>query len=499
MFSRGFLNKDNILNTKKYWITFLFIILIGTLFLTKMENIHAPFKEIIFFILMALIGVIFLIITIEKNIELYKTAFCLLLIMGILFSVFTPVDSIPDEKEHFVRSEFMSGGVLVPESNNGSYISIASVNDLYDANSFKTIETNTAGPINYSHVPENGAALQNPFYGYLPQGIGIFLAKLLSLDAFFMLILGRLFNSISYAGLVSLAIKKTPILKIPLFAMACLPLCLFQSFSVSIDSMINGLAIFLIAYFLYMYKNKNLDKREIAIYSLTCLLLGLCKLPYLALILLLLLIPKNNFSNEKNYYFVFITPLILGIIGFSWYNLFASSAYLDSWRGFYMANSGVNATLQIKYASTHLAEFFSTMTSSDYIYDLLIGLSSFSYNEHVYINNSIAMLLVMFIGGVCLFYPLDEKFSRKTRFGLLIISLIIFFAIYLIQFLTWTPVGNQLIIGVQSRYFLPLLPLAPIIFNLNREKSDVNLDNFVLTFSMCFISLAFLLMIFNFY
>ena len=51
MFSRGFLNKDNILNTKKYWITFLFIILIGTLFLTKMENIHAPFKEIIFFIL----------------------------------------------------------------------------------------------------------------------------------------------------------------------------------------------------------------------------------------------------------------------------------------------------------------------------------------------------------------------------------------------------------------------------------------------------------------
>lgn len=494
-----FLNKNDILKTKKYWITFLLILFIGTLFLTKMENIQAPFKEIIFFILMSVIGVIFLIITIEKNIELYKTVFCLLLIIGILFSVFTPVSYIPDEKEHFVRSEFMSDGILVPELDNGSYISIASVNELYDDNAYKTLETNTAGSINYSSVLENGAATHNPFYGYLPQGIGIFLAKLLSLDAFYMLILGRIFNSILYAGLVSLAIKKTPILKIPLFAMACLPLCLFQSFSISIDAMINGLAIFVIAYFLYMYKNKNLDKREIAIYSVICLLLGLCKLPYLALIFLLLLIPKNNFNNEKYYYFVFLTPFILGIIGFLWYDLFASSAYLNSWRGVYMANSGVNATLQIKYASTHLTEFFSTFTSSDYIYDLLMGLSAFSCNEHVFINKSIAILLIMFIGGVCLFYPLEEKFNIKTRICILIISSIIFFSIYLIQFFTWTPVGYHYIDGVQSRYFLPLLPLAPIIFNLNKKKSDVNLDNFVLTFSMCFISLAFLLIIFNFY
>ena len=494
-----FVDKNSIFKTKKYLIIYLLIIIVGTLFLTKLNNIQAPFKEILILIFALIIGFVFLVTTIGKNVELYKMVFCLLLIMGILFSVLTPIGDIPDEKEHFVRSEFISQGILVPELDNGSFITIASSNELFDQNSFGTILNNTAGPINYSNVPANGAALQNPFYGYLPQGIGIFLAKLLSLDSIYMLILGRFFNSILYAGIVSLAIKKTPILKIPLFAMACLPLALYQSFSISIDTMINGLAIFLIAYFLYMYKSKNLGRREIIIYSIICLLLGLCKLPYLAFIFLLFFVPKNNFNNEKYYYFAFLTSLIVGIIGFLWYDLYASSAYFNSWRGVHMLNEGINSTLQLNFASTHLTEFFAVLTSSNYLYDLLMGLFTFACNERVYTNESILMLLVMFIGFICFFYPLDEKFPKKTKIGVLIISLIIFFSIYLIQFFTWTPVGQFYIIGVQSRYFLPLLPLAPIALNFNKEKSDVNLDNLVITFTMSFISLSIMLLVFHFY
>lgn len=494
-----FLDKNSIFETKKYFIIYLLIMLVGVFSLTKLNNIQAPSKEILIFIFLLIIGFVFLVTTIKKNIKLYKTVFCLLLIIGILFSVLTPINDIPDEKEHFVRSEFISRGILVPELDNGSFITIASSNELFDQNSFGTILNNSAGPINYSNVLANGAALQNPFYGYLPQGIGIFLAKLFSLDSIFMLILGRIFNSIFYAGIVSLAIKKTPILKVPLFAMACLPLALYQSFSISIDAIINGLAIFLIAYFLYMYKSKNLDKREIIIYSTICLLMGLCKLPYLALILLLFFVPKNNFNNEKYYYFAFLASFIVGIIGFLWYDLYASSAYFYSWRGYYMVNAGVNSTLQLNFVSTHLKEFFAVLTSSNYLYDLLMGLFNFSYNERVYTNESISMLLIMFIGFLCFYYPLDEKFPKKTKIGVLIISLIIFFSIYLIQFFTWTPVGNPNIIGVQTRYFLPLFPFMPIAFNFNKEKRDVNLDNLVLTFTMSFISLGIMLIVFHFY
>ena len=493
-------DKEDFFNTKKFLILYVVILIVGALSLTNANNIHGPLKEGIILLFLLIIGIFFLINTINKNIELYKSVFCLLLIAGILISILTPIYDTPDEKEHFARSEFISQGVLVPEFNNGFYNSIASVHELYDNNSFKTIETNTAGPINYTSYMQNGVALQNPFYGYLPQGIGIFIAKLLSLDSIYMLILGRFFNSILYAGLVSLAIKKTPILKIPILAMACLPLALYQSFSISIDAMINGLAIFAISYFLFMFKSKNLDKKEIIIYSVVCLLLGLCKLPYLALIMLLFLIPKNNFNNEKYYYFGFLAFVILGIIGFLWYGLYASASYINSWRMDYMLNSGVNSTLQVNFISTHLTEFFALLFSlPNYLYDTLIGLFQFSYNEHIYTGNFISMLLIMFIGAVTLFYPLDEKFDLKTRIGTLIVSVIIFVSTYLIQFFTWTPVGQMVIVGTQSRYFLPLFALAPIIFNLNKHDSDLELENYLLVFIMCFISFSVLLITFHYY
>lgn len=493
-------DKEDFFKTKKFWILYAVILVVGALSLTTVNNIHAPLKECIIFLFLLIVGIFFLVNTINKNIELYKSVFCILLIIGIVISVMTPIYDTADEKEHFARSEFISRGVLVPEFNNGSYMSIASVQELYDNNSFKTIESNTAGPINYTPYQQNGVALQNPFYGYLPQGIGIFIAKLLSLDSIYMLILGKIFNSILYAGLVSLAIKKTPILKVPLLAMACIPLALYQSFSISIDSMINGLAIFAISYFLFMFKSKTLDKKEIIIYSVICLLLGLCKLPYLAFIMLLFFIPKNNFNNEKYYYFGFLAFVILGIIGFLWYDLYASTSYISSWRMDYMLNYGINSTLQINFISSHLSMFLALLCSlPNCLYDALMGLFQFSYNEHIYTGNLISMLLIMFIGATTLFYPLDEKFDLKTRIGALAVSVIIFVATYLIQFFTWTPVGQMAIVGTQSRYFLPLFALAPIIFNLSNHDTDLDLENYLLTFIMCFISFSVLLITFHYY
>ena len=363
----------------------------------------------------------------------------------------------------------------------------------------KTIETNTAGTINTSQISGIGAFNHNPFYGYIPQAIGIFLAKLFSLDAIYMIIFGRILNSVLYAGLISLAIRKTPVLKIPLFAMACIPLTLHQSFSISIDAMINGLAILSIAYFLYMYKTRNIDKKEIVIFSLLCLACGLCKLPYISLILLILLIPKNNFKNN-NYYYGFLSVILLGLIAILWYKFFASASYLDCWRADYVIRQNVNTSLQIEFVKTNFDRFLIMIFNlPNYLYDTMINLFMFSHDNNQYTNNFISMLLILFIGAVSLFYPLDEKFNIKTRIGLLIISLIIFIGTYLIQFFTWTPVGQTLIVGTQARYFLPLFCLAPIIFNLNKNKDDHDLDNYILSFIMCFISLTVLLITFRFY
>lgn len=83
--------------------------------------------------------------------------------------------------------------------------------------------------------------------------------------------------------------------------MACIPISLYQAASLSIDSMIIGLGILSVGYFLYMYKaeKNSLDTKEVVKFSILCLLLGLCKLPYLAFIFLLILVPTDNFKKGK--------------------------------------------------------------------------------------------------------------------------------------------------------------------------------------------------------
>jgi uncharacterized membrane protein len=108
---------------------------------------------------------------------------------------------------------------------------------------------------------------QNPFYGYLPQAIGIFIAKLLDLNVVWMLWLARLANLICYAGIVSFAIKKTPCLKMPLIAIACIPVTLYHASSTSIDALIFALGILAIAYFLYLHESaeSSLENKHIII------------------------------------------------------------------------------------------------------------------------------------------------------------------------------------------------------------------------------------------
>lgn len=231
-----------------------------------------------------------------------------------------------DEVEHFVRVEMTSNGVVFPEYDknasysidgityNGKYLTIQSTLDLAEKGKVKSsydfmdmvnssvfnTEADTQ-PINTTQVPFFSAFAQNPFYGYIAPAIGMAIAKLLDLNAIWLLWLGRIFNALLYALLVSYAIKKTPILKMPLFVVSCIPAALSCVASTSINPLINGLAILSIAYFLVLYKSpkKSLDYKPIIKFSLLILLLGLCKVTYFSFIFLILFVPIDNFK-EKN-------------------------------------------------------------------------------------------------------------------------------------------------------------------------------------------------------
>lgn len=505
--------KNDLLNSRKYWIIYLLLVLFFIFTNFKLINYLNPLFEMVIVLIISFGGIFSIVYFYGHNddIELYKTAFLIILIFGILCSMLMPIGCSPDEYEHIVRSEITSRGIIVPEYYNGSYSSIMAVSDLI--NSFTqqrgeyynlisvengTVFTNDVDslPINYSEFHFHSAFAQNPFYGYLAQGLGIGIAKLLDLNLIWMLWLGRICNLLLYAGLVSYAVKKTPILKIPFIIVACMPLMLYQASSMSIDAFINGLALVIFAYFFHLYKSpiNSLTYKEPIIFSILCLILGLTKITFFLFIFLLLLIPRVNFKKSKYYYYSFILILALGALGFVWTSTYAHIGFNNSYRSQFYIDRNVNVSAQLSYVLNHKKDFILTVLNIPQQLDI-----DLMFNSRDLYFNSFNSLYLMFLGSVILMYPMKKQ-TLKIRLGLLLFVVGIYIATYLTFLFTWTPVGQlDKIGGVQQRYFLPLFILLPLIFSFNHsleEKNRIHLIFILLT--ICFLALM-LIRLISFY
>ena len=103
-------------------------------------------------------------------------------------------------------------------------------------------------------------------------------------------------------------------------------------------------------------------------------------------------------------------------------------------------------------------------------------------------------VLFLFLFVILVLYPENNKFSIKTRLGALLVLLIVYVGTCFIQLLTWASVGYTNL-GINTRYFVPLIALIPIIislnkFNLDKSKFDIYSFIFIITF-MATLILAF--------
>ena len=297
--------------SKKYWLIYLIFITVTCMSTLSAKNFENPQFLIATFLIVAVLGIVCIVYYFmhDSENELYKVAFVIILCFGIITALIVPIVDVSDELEHLTRAEITSQGDIFPHWEGGKNNLTRLYNHTSEGKYSTALNTDVGFRTSQSHmfflnnrentvfdtphdtdkiskstILDGSAFEQNLFYGYIPQGIGVFLAKAFDMNVIWMLWLGRIFNLISYAFLISLAIKKTPVLKVPLLAVACIPLSIYQAASVSIDSMIIGLGILTIAYFIYLYKSdaQSLDTKHVALFCGLSLLLGLCKLPYLA-------------------------------------------------------------------------------------------------------------------------------------------------------------------------------------------------------------------------
>ena len=515
------------LSSKRYWLLYILFITICCFSIVSGKNMHHPKFELMTFFIVAILGIFCILYYLSHNSdkELYKVAFVIIITFGIICSLIVPMVNHIDEMEHFTRSEITSQGVIAPdwigdeigvdrlynhtdgershEYNHGAgFNTIGSMKFYEDAREGTVFETtHDTDKINQSSYVRGSAFEQNPFYGYLPQAVGIFIAKFFDLNVVWMLWLGRIANLICYAGIISFAIKKTPCLKIPLIAVACIPVTIYHAASVSIDSLIFALGILAIAYFLYLHQSdeSTLETKHIIIYSAICLLLGLCKLPYLAFIFLLLFISKANFKSENRLLIIFLSIAFVGICGVLW-SRYSTPALMHSWRSSY---NYVNSTQQLQYLANNPMDFFKFLqhTITGGLSNILNELFNYDYRNPASFSTYtfITLALELFLAIILFTYPQKVKFDRKTKIGALLVFIIIYLGTFFIQLLTWANVGFMQV-GVHMRYFIPLLALIPVIFQINYKKiENERFDKYAMVFIIGFVAALILAIAFRFY
>ena len=406
--------------------------------------------------------------------EPHKVAFVIIILFGLLMVFFAPPMSFPDEAIHFARAESITEGVLYPvKTPNGYYIQ----DYFFEMNQAKAGTTvimyDFNKPINdsWGYWP---ASTNTPFYSYLFSALGILIAKCLDLSA--------------------------PVYKMPLLFMACLPIAVSQASSFSYDAFIFGCAIVMFAYFVYMYKNK-FETKDLAIFFIACLLMSLIKPPYVFLALSIFAVPKENFPSAKlQKYSAIVTFAVFVIVILYFGNFFNQFIGASQHTTDYVLNSrNASFTAQMEYIMGDPTAIGTLMLFAvKSVFDVFVVNSTFyhfaDFKGLILFNAIYLVFFAVFSVG----YQYELNLSRKRRLILTAIVLLVYFSIFGILYCTWTPVGASYIVGIQTRYFVPMLPLIPLIVNIKHEKFE-NRDDLFLTLIIVFLAGLFLLTVSHYY
>ena len=397
--------------------------------------------------------------------------------LGVLFLIFLPPGQSPDEINHFKRAYSISEGHLVAETfddfgHAGSPLPVNIQDSL----------TTMPAPGTYTKVVEKlsePAAEEHEYSSYnnialyhwacfIPQATAALIGRLMGFSLEGIAYLIEIFDFIIFVILIYFAIKFAPKFKTFILFIALLPITLQEATSLAPDALAISLCIFLTSYVCHLayIRKTQLKTREIILLYSMALLVGFCKIVYLPLVLLYLIIPAERFGSKKQKWIhALVLATLLLMLNLNW--LSTSTGFLVEF------NPGVNSAEQISYILhnplCYVITLFSTLNThgSFYLTSMLgMNLGSFSFNlPNLFFFISYSLLVVLMIqrDEYLKIKPIDRAIFAAA---FLAIFILIFTSIYV----QWTPAGASLVDGVQGRYFLPILLLIPIVICRTSSK-----------------------------
>jgi len=406
------------------------------------------------------------------------------LFFGFIFIAIVPPGWNPDEPQHYWRTqqiakgEFMpkefdgpgdivyTGGKLLPDQTNFivSYKAFEGITDYSLRLNFPMWKNEGA----IKGVTKNEAPVDVAFAGssryspivYAPQAAGIWIANTVGLPILGGFFLAKIFGLFLQVAAIALAIYLIPRGKWLIFIIGLLPSTVTQSVAIGGDVMTTSVGILFIALvFKLCLATKKITNWHIAWVATLIMLLGLVKPSYLPLAALVVLIPIFHTEFRKitsllRYGAIFAFAALPGLI---WMRM--TSFIQDNY------NHGVDPVAQAAYVIHQPLQFILAFLntyltdSQPKIYKTLLG--NFVWDTAPL--PFIFMLIVVVIIVLSLFVSSPrEKISKITpwvKVVLLSISALLILVISYGLYVYYTPLKDVSIMGIQSRYFIPFLPL----------------------------------------
>lgn len=402
-----------------------------------------------------------------------ETIFLLVVpILCFLYLIYTPMFTSHDEYRHWLRAYEVSEGKLVAENRDGiigtelprSVSEIYTKQGTYKNIKYTTIREFYEEEVNNEDrvfVDTSRVATYSPIQ-YIPETLGIAISRLITNKTIVMAYSARIVNLIVCMILMYFAIKTIPFGKIILLVLAMIPIAIEGFSTITADGLLISTTCLFIAH-IFNLKYGNVEKIKFInklILTILIAIIGLCKSVYIPLVLLLLLLPKRIFKNNKDRW---ITILIIAMVGIA-LNL--------CW----MATSGVTTGKEKDIIATEMKISSIISNPIGFLQRLLYTIN---INGQKYVNttfggqlgwNEIKVYSITPYGlGIIIFFAgifddnVRKRFSKREILTISIIILGILGAVFLALYVAWTDVNSNTIEGVQGRYMLPVVPLAVLL------------------------------------
>ncbi len=404
--------------------------------------------------------------------------------LGTLFAFANAPLQTPDEFTHFMRAYTVSRGQFVFDYHYAYPDDVQRLASTFSAELNDQIQNQNASGVPQK-IAEYMATADLPYSGrtyntsiqiivpYLPAAIGIAIARLFGANALIALYAARLCNVAVLALCAWLAVKWAARYRGALIAMILLPMTLYMGASTSYDSMFLAC---IILFFGLLFKEEVFTRDILLLCGVFGIILAIKPL-YLPLVLLLFLIPKENLRTKLPRWsgaaLVAAAGLVIYAAGYFYAVLFARDIPP-------VGNpSGADVGAQIQFILSNPLRYLMVFAVDAYSKVLYLT----QYGQFGWLDVDAAWTgfltpLVLVIVGA-LYADLSRAYKKSDKWIHLLTTVLVYGAVVTGFYATWSTLGSTSILGVQARYFIPVLPccvalLSQCMSPVVRFRSAVN-------------------------